>query len=80
MPDPPRTSAFVSVTRSSELQQALASTICSASTATGILITLALLNTSSARTAASSPVARCFTQMPGPRRDVRQLGVEQRLQ
>ena len=40
------------------------SAISSACTATGILMTLALLNTSSPRTGASSPVVRCLTQMP----------------
>ena len=40
------------------------SAISNASARTGSLMTLALLNASSARTAASSPVVRCFTHTP----------------
>ncbi len=51
------------VMRSSRLMAPL-SAIWNASTSTGILMTLALLNISPSRTPAVSPVVRCLTQMP----------------
>src|SRR5262245_60638345 len=63
MPEPPRTSAALIVMRSAN-DSAPWSAIRKARTNTGILMTLALLNESSARTPASSPVVRCFTHTP----------------
>ena len=56
-------SSFLMVIRSSSLSSPR-SAIWNASTSTGILITLALLNSSMSWTPAVSPVVRCLTQMP----------------